>query len=719
MNGNNGFTWTELPVDIYHPTLKHLDIESAWLGGEISDALRNCKGIRKMNFRYNYIDYMPTLDFLDSDALYNLEGTQWWYSTRLSYAIIEKTIDYFYTISPNPKEFGIEARDLFDVGDEQEIVASLGSSVALECTSAGEQEEFITYQWYKNGLSMFGKTGRTLTISSLKASDYADYTVKITNDYVKEYDQNSNYGEVFTKPFHIVAEPVAPRVEWAKTTYNGKEIVLRFTKPMNPGAAGYQGFVIRTGSRTLSATAARTGGRLDKDFILTLNEPLFMNEVVFIDYIGTDLKDKNNGILESFSDSSVVNLVRQEPSLLSAVTTRDGSGIMVYFDKYIDPVSINPADFLITRDGNNEIASATLLPGEIDPHISKGVLLTLTDPVSDSIEMLGVQYIQGELSGYLSGVVGTSEEIDVTNQVSVDLTEVLLTFEDGSNSIGNVLIDASWRLDPLQMYDDGSHGDTVANDHNWATVLSLVDDSYTWDVLSRIHTISYDTVSSEDPETGIITLIITPNEINNDSVLSENVVLEFEVSDKQVTGTTGFGIMNIPVTFIVTLDHASDQVFLMGIAEDWGVGIPMSFLDGSFRYAATIPGYTVGDLISYNYRDGSIWENQTVEPRSYIVKSGENLINNTFGQFPTSAIDLNPQHIGLYPNPVSHILNLTGLQHFQFIEIYNSSGVLIAHSPTYSADSLQTDVSDFNAGIYLVKLQSDNGTILFIKFIKY
>jgi len=269
------------------------------------------------------------------------------------------------------------------------------------------------------------------------------------------------------------------------------------------------------------------------------------------------------------------------------------------------------------------------------------------------------------------------------------------------------------------LYDDGSHGDTVANDHNWAATLSLVDDRYTWDVISRSSTIAYDTVRIEDPETGIITLIVTPYEVNNDSVLSENVVLEFEVSDKEVAGTTEFGIMNIPVTFIVTLNHTSEQVFLMGIAEDWGVGIPMSYLDGSYRYAATIPGYTVGDLISYNYRDGSIWENQTVEPRSYIVKSGENLINNAFGQFPTSTPDLYPHEIILYPNPVSDILHVTGIQHFQFIEIYNTSGVLLTHADTHSAKSLQTDVSGFIPGIYLVQLQSGNGTILFTKFIKY
>ncbi len=719
VNGNNGFSWTELPDDLYHPTLEQLDIESAYFGGGISDAFRKCTQISKMNFRYNYIDYMPTLDFLDADGLYNLAGTQWFYSTRLSFAIAEKTIDHFYTVSANPKEFGVEYRDLFDVGDEYEIVATTGSSVELECTSAGEREEYITYQWFKNGLSLFGKTGRTLSISSVKATDYADYTVKISNEYVKEYDANSNYGEVFTKAFHLVAEPVPPVVEWVKSSYNGKEIVLRFSKPMDTGAAGFEGFTIQAGSASGSATAARTTGRLNRDLVILLDKPLEFEDAITIDYNGNGVVDQNGGELANFSGITVENLVRLEPQLLSATTTKDGSGVLAIFDNYVDPNTINKDDFTITRDGNGEISNATLQDGDLDSHISKTVLLTLVEPVTDSAEVLVLKYTTGDLAGLYSGVVKDSEEIEVMNQVTLDLTEVLFTFEDGSNSFVNVLIDPSWRLDPLQMYDDGTHGDTVAGDNNWATKAALVDDSYTWDAISRVSSISYDTSRIEDPETGIITIIATPNEVHTDSVLSENVVLGFEVLNKEITGVTSFGIMNLSVTFTVTLNQASEEVFLMGIGDDWGVGIQMLPQENNFRYSATLTGYTLGDLIQYNYRDGTKWENETVEPRFYLVQAGDNFILDTFGNFTDISKDQESRPVVLYPNPVSELLFIDGLEHPTSIKIYNSSGQCILNATNQSEPIFQSDVSSYLPGVYLVKLIPQDGNNLFIKFIKY
>jgi len=719
VNGNNGLEWSELPDDLYHSGLKYLDIESAWFGGEISDAFRQCSDIRKMNFRYNYIDYMPTLDFLDAEGLYKLEGTQWFYSTRLSLAMAEKNVDYFYTISSNPKEFGVEYRDLFDVGDEQEFVAPLGSSVEMECTSAGEQEEYITYQWFKNGLSMFGKTDRILSIASVAESDYAEYTVRITNDYVKAYDANSNYGEVFTKPKHLVSDPVPPEIMWAETTYNGKELKLRFSKPMETGAAGYDGFTITAGARTLTATAARTQGRTGEDVILSLNEPVYVGDAVSIDYGGTVLADKNGGLLLPLSDSTVKNMVRSEPVLLSANTTRNGRGIEVWFDNYLDESFINASDFSITRAGDNTIAAATLIPGEVDSHISSGVLLSLTEPVLDSTEVLTVRYTRGELAGLYSGVVNTSADTDVSNDVSLVFTDVLLTFEDGSKSLEDILIEASWELVPVQMYDDGTHGDTLADDHNWACTASLVDEQYTWDVISRTYATTYDTTWVEDSETGVITIVLSPNEDIQDSLLSEGVVLEFEVLNEEVNGSTSFGINNKTVAFNVTLAVSSENVYLMGIEEDWGTGLQMTYMEGEYIYTVSVPGFTQGDRITYNYRDGNNWENQTAEPRSYDVQAEGNTLNDVFGGFTGASDNQIEKQPLLYPNPAADRLHISGLENTSSIEIYSLSGQLMnCQKPSFDA-VYETDVSDFEPGLYLVKLITGRGTTHLLKFIKY
>ena len=100
INGNDGFRDELMPDEIYHPTLQEIDPEACWFDGDVSEAFRNCTDIRKFNLRYNNFDYIPNLDFLDEAALRRQEGTQWLYNSRFSYALLERIIEYYFTISP-------------------------------------------------------------------------------------------------------------------------------------------------------------------------------------------------------------------------------------------------------------------------------------------------------------------------------------------------------------------------------------------------------------------------------------------------------------------------------------------------------------------------------------------------------------------------------------------------------------------------------------------
>ena len=48
VNGNDGFEGELMPDEIYQPSLQHLDPEACMFDGDVSDALRNCKNIRKL-----------------------------------------------------------------------------------------------------------------------------------------------------------------------------------------------------------------------------------------------------------------------------------------------------------------------------------------------------------------------------------------------------------------------------------------------------------------------------------------------------------------------------------------------------------------------------------------------------------------------------------------------------------------------------------------------
>jgi hypothetical protein len=175
--------------------------------------------------------------------------------------------------------------------------------------------------------------------------------------------------------------------------------------------------------------------------------------------------------------------------------------------------------------------------------------------------------------------------------------------------------------------------------------------------------------------------------------------------------------MNIPVTFNLTLNESSDQVYLMGINDDWGVGIPMSKIGDTNTYSATLNGYTNGDILNYNYRNGDIWENNTAETRSYKVEAGENIINDKFSVF-TSLQSLDNKSWKLYPNPVNQILNVTSSGTINSLEIYNASAQVMYRKSFSSENSVIIDVSHFEDGIYYLRIIEDNGIMSSQKFIK-
>jgi len=700
VNGNDGFRWELLPDELYHASLEHLDVEAAWFGGGLSDALRGCLGIRKLNTRYNYFDFMPNLDFLDEDGLRNLDGTQWFYNARLSYFYLERIIDYFYTISSVPQEFGFEARDMFDVGDEIEIVAPLGTAVEMVCNDAGSREEDITYQWYRDGLSRFGKKDKSYTISSVKESDYGHYTTRITNEYVKAYDRNGNYGEVFTKGIHLVAEPIPPVIERGVVSNNGQFIDLFLSKPMM-NSTGFLDLQVQAAGRDLQVVEAEIGGRLNKEVRIHLDAPINNGEEVMLAYASSEILDANGGLMVAFDELEVENRVRVAPQIAAAKTALDGSGIFLEFDQYIDENSLASGQFTVEGGAAYETSSITLSPGAIDAHISKQVLLTLNTSIVDSAEVIHVQYLSGQVAGLYAGSVAPSDEIVVENRVRAERTDVRIRFEDGSETLDNLLIQTSWKADPIPLYDDGTNGDELAGDHIWTFQATLVDDNYTWDVLRRNTVEKVDTIESIDPNTGHTVLTLVPTLVNEDSLLSVNIPLSFSVLDEQVSGDTIYGIQNRDVVFNVKVYSGPMDIYLMGIDNDWTIGALMPGVgDNTYRY--TLPKLTAGDVIEYNYRRGDDWENQTPETRSYTVKNGENVINDEFGIF-TNTQDLEAPSWKLYPNPsVQGRFFIERIDDLASIAIYGANGQLLQRRQVISKNRMVLDLSTQTRGIYFM-----------------
>ncbi len=714
VNGNVGLAGSELPDDIYLPMLVNFDVEGCSFGGEITDAFKNCINSQRINIRYNNFDYMPTLEFLPEEVLRRGAFIAWVYSCQFSPAIFEKTIEHFYAIDPEPGYFSFEMRDNNNVGDEEEVVAPLGTSVELICDDAGERSEDISYQWFKNGLSRIGKTKYNYEIASVKASDYGDYKVKISNEYTKGYDRNPNYGEIFTKEIHLVETPVAPEIVWARSSYNGQQIQLRFTKQMDPNVKGFDHFVVKSGERIINIVRADTYGRINRNIILTLSDPINPNEDVSIALNNTGLIDKNGGELQVFEDLTVENMVKSVPKLLKASTTKDGAFIDLEFDAFIDPNLLTNLVFQVSGNVTYEVSEITLKNGLIDNNISKQIRLKLINAIDDGDEALTFSYISGSLAGLYSGTVAPFQNESIENTVISEKKDVFLSFIDGSERLKNILLSGSWTSGFIQMFDNGTNGDKVAGDHIWSVSLPLVYDTYTWELISRTVYQSSDTVRSVDPETGIETLTIYPMTLYEDSVLNGSNLLQFETQKNQVLGDTLFALNNQMVVFRLTLDHAGSDVYLMGIDEDWGIGNEMTF-NGTY-YSDTLYKYSVGDIISYSFREGNYWENKTPQTREYIVKDGNNIVEHQFGVF-TDINHTRNMHISMYYNQATHYLIISGNVGLCTVQIYSLSGQEVLSTIQTISPETRIQANGLQKGLYVAHVRYGAGKLIRTKFL--
>jgi hypothetical protein len=70
---------------------------------------------------------------------------------------------------------------------------------------------------------------------------------------------------------------------------------------------------------------------------------------------------------------------------------------------------------------------------------------------------------------------------------------------------------------------------------------------------------------------------------------------------------------------------------------------------------------------------------------------------------------------GLYPNPAGKVLNIQSEQQIETVEVYQTNGVLVLQQNLANANTI--DISDLNAGMYLVKITTSKG-IGYSNFIK-
>ncbi len=85
---------------------------------------------------------------------------------------------------------------------------------------------------------------------------------------------------------------------------------------------------------------------------------------------------------------------------------------------------------------------------------------------------------------------------------------------------------------------------------------------------------------------------------------------------------------------------------------------------------------------------------------------------------PTSVNGLDIKCIEVYPNPVIDILHIKSPEDFKYAIIFNSLGMQVIHKNLCSGSKAEISVSGFPNGVYILRLESVDGSIYSGRFIK-
>ncbi len=746
INGNKGFFKSEIPDELYHPTITRLDLESTGVGGIISSGFRKCTKIEQFNVRYNYIDSLPVFDFLTPDHLiqYFKGNNMFLYSNQFSYATWEKSVDYFTSFTSTPT-IKYQVQSLRNVGREREILTTPGSSVTLICNEAGEQG---TVTWMRKDLvsevdTSLEVTGKTYTINNISAKDTGTYKGACINTYIADWQVEGNSDvynvAVLTKPIHVVFTPSTPICKSFYTSYSGNEIYITFSKVMAiPESSQASEFTVLQDGINVDINSISRTGRLSDTYVLNLESSITDGSTVTISYTPGTIVDKNGGVLKAFSGKDVKNYAREQPVVFNnAITRKDGKGIILSFDRYIDPNSLDPADFSITQsnDGSQEIVAAIIKPGKLDKSISRSIQLAVKNIIYDSTATITVSYEKGSMTGLYAGAVQSFTPISVHNTVTPIRSTITLQFNDLCGNIDNVIASGSIECVPsFKLYDDGTNGDKVANDHNWARkIVDIASDEYDWEVYKR-EIISYDTTYLEDN-----VKVLTP--VYDAEQISPTLFISFE--DKKVgndtlsvfsSGDSLFWKCDKYLVFLLDMNKYIEQnpdvniePYLMGIAGDWKDGLIMEKIkdpkSNDSVYYIMVDQLSVGDPINFLFRNGSYpnghWEEQGgPQNRNYTVQDSDTL-RFEFMMFETTSIPKTKNEtLRIYPNPVSEQLFISTPDNNAFfdIKVYNLYGQCVITANDLQTSSL--DVTQLADGMYILDVHFKNGSRKLTQFIK-
>jgi len=166
---------------------------------------------------------------------------------------------------------------------------------------------------------------------------------------------------------------------------------------------------------------------------------------------------------------------------------------------------------------------------------------------------------------------------------------------------------------------------------------------------------------------------------------------------------------------------AQGAVFLSGFkSTNWETNCPADEFDGTFSSDACTPGTSntvlfegTGDTTVYfGFRMG-IWDDGS---NGYTFEVYLDNISLTAGA--ANSMKLNDQNISVSPNPVSDILNISGINAINDLKIVNVLGQTVYSASEIGLNNISIDFSGFSKGLYMIIAVDNENRIGMAKVLK-
>ncbi len=92
-----------------------------------------------------------------------------------------------------------------------------------------------------------------------------------------------------------------------------------------------------------------------------------------------------------------------------------------------------------------------------------------------------------------------------------------------------------------------------------------------------------------------------------------------------------------------------------------------------------------------------------------MYEEGESDPTNTQEVLLTSMDELESENINIFPNPADNFILINANESISLIELYNNKGQLLSKNKT-NGKSFEFDISEFEAGIYFLRIETKNNT---------